>query len=82
MTKNAVMCLHYCLDAENTKQAALKFVDRTHQTNWQIKREALPFLMPTVIPMSRVGAEGEEEQHQALKRENKAKNNRRQEMKM
>lgn len=82
MTKNAVMCLHYCLDAENIKQTALKFVDRTRQTNWQIKREALPFLRPIVIPMRRVGAPGEEEQHQALKRENKAKNNCRQEMQM
>lgn len=56
--RDVVTLLFRCWEKKKIKQAALKFVDRTCQTNWQmIQKEALPFLRPVVIiPMRRVGA--------------------------
>lgn len=39
MTKDAVIWLCYCLDAENVRQDALKSVGTTYQTNWLNRSE-------------------------------------------
>ena len=85
VTRTAVMCLHYCLDAEKEKknktenQAALKFAGTTYQTNPQIPKEALPVPGRLQYLWQERGAQ--EEQHGARGRENKAKNSFRQGMK-